>query len=353
MPPAERRPRLLLLAMYPLDEETSGPTVRIARILAALRRRAEVEVIDGARPARRVRLIRHLVRHRFRAVDGVYVESSTALPSEVDIAWLLAARAAGRRVLTYVRDAYQIFPDYYPQDTPKRWLAARLFRPAMAALEAASSQLAFPTRGLAEAVLGRRAERALLLPPGAPPPVDLPERPGAQRLLYVGDLRIPAQGGADLVEAVRQAREQGIEVALTCVTRAGAEPPGPHPDWLRVERASGDQIPDLLGEVVASVIPRRAASYNDLALPIKLMDYLSYGRPLIVTDRRETAALVRSAGCGIVVGDGPAELGKGIARVMRAGPAERRAWGAAAAAAARANSWDERADRILLSLHLV
>ena len=43
---------------------------------------------------------------------GHDVESSSFLPAEADIAFLGLARAMGIPVLTYVRDAYQLFDDY-------------------------------------------------------------------------------------------------------------------------------------------------------------------------------------------------------------------------------------------------
>ena len=59
----------------------------------------------------------------------------------------------------------------------------------------------------------------------------------------------------------------------------------------------------MLPEVLASITPRRRTPYNDLAVPIKVLEYLGYGRPLVVTDATETAAIVASAGCGVIVRD--------------------------------------------------
>ena len=264
----------------------SGPEVRIRRMLAALREQVAVDLVDGHRPGRRAALAGYALRGRLRGLDGIYVESSTALPSETDLAILGVARAAGIPVLTYVRDAYQLFEDYYQADTWRRRASRRLFPAAMRALRLVSTDLAFPSRGLAEAVLGPRAgAEAPLLPPGSPPPFGVPRAPGANRLLFVGDTRVPAQGGDLMLAAVEAARRDGVDVELLCVTRPGGEPPLPHPAWLRVERASSDEVAFLLPEVIGTVIPRAPGAYNDLAIPIKLMEYLAYGRPLLVTDR--------------------------------------------------------------------
>jgi glycosyltransferase involved in cell wall biosynthesis len=104
--------------------------------------------------------------------------------------------------------------------------------------------------------------------------------------------------------------------------------------------------------VLASITPRRRTPYNDLAVPIKVLEYLGYARPLIATDTTETAAIVRAAGCGIVVPDSAEGLADGITAVVSADPEQIRRWGAAARQAAVDNSWDARARRVLALLGL-
>jgi hypothetical protein len=348
--PARRRrssrTRLLLLSMYPLDAGMWGPTARITRLRDALARLVDLDVIEGYRPHRRPRLWRYALAGRQRGLDGIYVESSTFLPAESDIAFLGLSRALGIPVVTYVRDAYQLFPELYPHDTLKRRLAAAAFRPAIGALRAVSSRMAFPTAGLAAAVLGGQPDPELL-PPGAPPPVDVPRNPAANRILYVGDVRLPAQGGDRLISAIEVARRAGAEVGLDVVCRPGQDPGPPHPPWLRVHRAEGQAIHELLPDVLATVIPRPRNPYNDLALPIKLFDYLSFGRPLLVTDCVEQARVVSHADAGIVTRDEPGAIAEGIVRLAASPPDQIARWSGNAAAAARAASWEDRARRIV------
>ena len=334
--------------MYPLDRGWWGPTVRIGHLRDELEGLVALDTVAGDRGTRRRALARYAVSRRLRGLDGVYVESSSFLPAEADVAFLGLARALGIPVLTYVRDAYQLFPDDYPRRTLRQRLGAVGFRPALRGLGAVSTRLAFPTRGLAAAVLGgAAAERAALLPPGAPAPVSVPRAERARRVLFVGDARLPAHGADRLVEAVGRARTHGVDVELLVVCRDGQEPPAPHAAWLRIERAEGHGIHALLPGVLACVIPRPRSSYNDLALPVKLFDYLSYGRPLLVTDCAEQAAVVRAAGAGLVVGDAPEALAAGIAEIASAGPEQLDRWSDAARDAARRASWRTRAERIV------
>ncbi|MEO6058453.1 MAG: glycosyltransferase [Candidatus Limnocylindria bacterium] len=348
------RQRLLLVSMYPLDRGLWGATTRITQLRDALARRVDLDVISGLRASRARGLATYLAGGRARGLAGIYVENATTLPGPADLAFLAVARARGIPILTYVRDAQQLFPEYYEAATLKRRLSRLLFLPATRTLMRLSTTVAFPSRGLADVVLGdqRRGEAAPLLPPGArlaeAPPVD----PTARGLLFVGSLRYPAHGGAILLEAMELVRARGNPVELICVARAGDEPPGPLPSWLRVVRAEHREIDALLPGVLLSITPRRKTPYNDLAVPIKVMEYLGYGRPLVVTDTTETAAIVRAAQCGVVVTDTAEGLADGIALVAAATTEQIEQWGAAARRAAATNSWDARAESILQLLSI-
>jgi hypothetical protein len=333
--------------MYPLDRGMWGPTVRITSLRDELSKLTDLDVIAGYRGQRRWPLLRYAFSGRLRGLDGIYVESSSFLPAELDIGFLALARMLRIPVITYVRDAYQLFDDYGQPAGLRGRIGRLLFRPAMRALGAVSTRLAFPTRGLAEAVVGPRAADAILLPPGAPAPVAVERRPHARTLLFVGDARLPAQGADRLVTAVGVGRSRGVDIGLTIVCRPGQEPPEPHPEWLRVARAEGGAIAVLLPDVLATVIPRPRNAYNDVALPIKLFDYLAYGRPLLVTDCLEQARVVTDADAGLVTGDDVNALAEGMMRIASASPEQVDRWSQAAQLAAREASWSRRAVEIL------
>jgi hypothetical protein len=336
--------------MYALEREDSGPTVRVRNMRDALATMARLEVIAAYRGARFAAMSRYVAAGKLRGLDGIYVESSTFLPSPGDVAFLALARSLGIPVLTFLRDAYPLFPEYYEARSLKRRVARALFMPAFRALMAASTRVAFPSRGLAT-VFGHH-EDGLLLPPGASSPLDIPLQPGARQLLYVGGLRWPTLGGESLLRGVQLARDAGHGVELTVICRPGEEPMGGRPTWLHIEDGSGERIHALLPTTVATVIPRRRTAYNDLAIPVKLMEYLSYGRPLLVTDCLETARIVNETGSGVVVDDSAEGLAGGIAQLFGADRPRPDELAAAARRAAEANSWHARARQVLQMLSL-
>jgi glycosyltransferase involved in cell wall biosynthesis len=332
--------------MYPLDRGRWGATARITQLRDELLRIVDLDVVDGYRQARRLALVRYALSGRLRGLDGIYVENSSTLPSEIDVAFLALARTLGIPVLTYVRDAQYLFGEYYAAGGLKRRLARALFLPAIRALRAVSTRTAYPSAGLARAV-GAPEPEPLLLPPGSPEPMGVERRPGARSLLFVGGMRYPVHGMDLLVGAMERARAGGHDLDVMAVSRPGEEPPEPRPAWLRVERGGTEEIRALLPGVLATIQPRHRSPYNDIAVPIKVMEYLAYGRPLIVTDCTEQARIVRDADAGIVVADTVDAMADGLARIATASAAELDRWSANATDAARASSWEHRARQIV------
>ena len=332
--------------MYPLDRGMWGPTVRITHLRDELARLVDLDVIAGARRPRRGQLMRYAFSGRMRGLAGIYVENSSTLPSETDLAFLALARLLGIPVLTYVRDAQYLFEEYYPATSLKRRLARALFLPAIWLLRRVSPRVGYPSRGLAAAVRDPDPE-PLLLPPGSPRPADVPRQADARALLFVGGMRYAVHGLDLLVGAVERVRAEGHDLRVICVSRPGEEPPQPRADWLRVEHGAAEEIHALLPEVLATIQPRHRSPYNDLAVPIKVMEYLSYGRPLIVTDCTEQARIVREADAGIVVADDVESVADGLRRLVTASPEEIDRWSANATAAAEAASWAARASDIV------
>lgn len=335
--------------MYPLDGGVWGPIARITNLRAELSVLADLDVVAGERGTRRWGLIRYALSGRLRRLDGIYVENSSTLPGATDIAFLALARSLGIPVLTYVRDAQYLFDEYYVASSLKRRVARALFLPAISLVRRVSSRLAYPSIGLAAAVR-EPAAAPLLLPPGSPPPAAIERSPDARRLLFVGSMKYPVHGLDLLIGAVERVRSAGSDLRVVCVSRPGEEPPEPRPTWLEVEHGAGETIRALLPDTLATIQPRHCSPYNDLAVPIKVMEYLSYGRPLVVTGCTEQARIVRDADAGIVVGDSVEDLAAGLAKLVAAPDAEIDRWSANAVAAAEAASWANLARRIVTLL---
>jgi glycosyltransferase involved in cell wall biosynthesis len=89
----------------------------------------------------------------------------------------------------------------------------------------------------------------------------------------------------------------------------------------------------------------------DVALPVKLFDSLALGRPLVVTPRTETAAIVARHGVGVVAGgDAVDDLASAIVELAGDDPRARRLGARAREVAEREFDWRVVGDRIAIEV---
>jgi glycosyltransferase involved in cell wall biosynthesis len=71
-------------------------------------------------------------------------------------------------------------------------------------------------------------------------------------------------------------------------------------------------VPQILADSDLTVIPRPNIPHNDFAIPVKLFDYMSSGRPVVATNCQSTAKFIQNEQIGIVTEDNPGSLAEGI-----------------------------------------
>jgi glycosyltransferase involved in cell wall biosynthesis len=117
--------------------------------------------------------------------------------------------------------------------------------------------------------------------------------------------------------------------------------------WIEVAAAGYDVLGAQLQRATVLTIAHPANSYMDVALPVKLFDSMAAGRPLVVTPRTETRAIVERHGAGIVTaGDGPEDLAAGALRVLGDDGLARELGAAARTAAETTFDWPIVAGRV-------
>ncbi len=278
----------------------------------------------------------------------MYVESASSFASPADLAFLLVLRLASRPVGVYFRDAYQKYRDLYPVATIKDRILDGLWRVTTPILKRLATRTYAPTARLAQALLLRDAT---LLPPGTDPDAPFLGAGSLDCVGYVG--AVGRQDGVDLlVDAMRIVRRVRQEARLLVVTSGDlASTVSPIPDWVTIAGADRTGLPRLLNDVAVCAIPRRINVYTDLAVPIKLMDYLSYGKPIVATKCEATTAIVGLANAAILVEDTPGDIARGILDVLSSpGEGARLAERARALAMDPTQTWDARAQTIISTL---
>jgi glycosyltransferase involved in cell wall biosynthesis len=167
----------------------------------------------------------------------------------------------------------------------------------------------------------------------------------------------PGRGLELLVEAARIARLRVPDLRLRMwLVSTGAATDGylaglrasvAGESWVEIGGAAYDELGRAAASAMALCIPHPPNEYMDVALPVKLFDSLAVGRPLVVTPRTETAAVVAGRGVGVVAGGDTADaLAEAIVALVDDPALAQRLGAAARAIAEREFDWRVVGDRI-------
>lgn len=258
---------------------------------------------------------------RSRGADVYHVHDPELLPAAL---WL--ARASGRPV---IYDAHEYLGH---TARTKAWLPAplrvpialgaerveRLLARRLAAVVTANEDLAarFAAAG-ARAVSVANSPWSDSFPEPTPPP-------GDPVVLYVGGLG-PLRGLELMREAFPRVTTPGARLVL-----AGPGVPGRF--GAPVEHlgvVDHSEVPALLAAAAVAWIPLQRHGNYDRAVPTKLVEAMAAGRPVVTSDLGRSAAIVRAAGCGIIVPAADAGAHAEALTRLLDDPAEAAAMGAA------------------------
>ncbi len=207
-----------------------------------------------------------------------------------------------------------------PGETRRRELVERAARN-----RDAFEWLLAPTPAFAD-LAGLPRERTIMAPNGTDTatitPRPFPDRPA----IGFASGAAAGRGIELLVEAARIVREREPDLRLLLWLVATGRDSQAYLDglvaslagepWIEIGSAPYDRMADELGRATAIVIPHPPGAYLDSALPIKLLDAMAAGRPVVVTPRRQTVLVVEEAACGIVTGDRADDLATAIAGLL-------------------------------------
>lgn len=167
----------------------------------------------------------------------------------------------------------------------------------------------------------------------------------------------PGRGIENLVAASRELRREQPDLRLLLWLVATGPESEAYLDglrasavsdrWIRIQTTGYGDIGDALAQATVLVIPHPPATYLDVALPVKLYDSMAAGRPLVVTPRTETRALVERHGTGIVAGgDAIDDLAEALRVVVSDAELARRLGAASRRAAEEHFDWRVVGDRV-------
>ena len=205
-----------------------------------------------------------------------------------------------------------------------------------------------PSLGLGKLVGGKNVR---LLPPGGYGP-SRPHKPSQQPqrwVLYVGGGG-PYDGVDLLVSAMSQVYHTLPDVRLALIMRRSEWPRTPLAPYITLVEAHGPALEPWYEKATVAVIPRKDTAYTRLAWPVKLMDYLSHGLGVIVTDRSEAARFVEHYQVGQTCRPDSVDLAQTLERCLQSPGLLDQYAENACLAIVKEHSWDCRAKTLLNEL---
>lgn len=316
--------KMLMHVPYPFPQEfTSGSRVRPYQMYNAFRELGyEVELVAGRTPARKKQIL-DLIRHRnLNDIAFCYSEPST-LPVHPVWDYLLYFFLAKRRIPTgiFYRDAYWKLTRYSYKGLKTRypWLRYRL---DLLVFPRVATAIFFPSQTMAD--LFSLASPKVPLPPGGQlmareyylRPVGeiktvvyvggISQRYGLEILLQALDL-VNRKVALNLELVCRQ--DEFMQERLTFEKYDAAK-------WLHVYHLTGKDLEQVYRRSAIAVIPQLKNTYNDLAMPVKLFEYLSYGLPIVATNCTEMANFISRNEVGLVAEDNASSLADRILQLV-------------------------------------
>jgi glycosyltransferase involved in cell wall biosynthesis len=346
------RRRAIFLGMYPMGRIDRARAVRLHYMHQALSQLAEVDFIFGNRRERQQHIHRYLKSEKVKGADGLYVETSTSWCTLADLQLMVACRRSGVPVVTWIPDAYPLFPETMAAiPFHKRLGSSLLWRLSVRGYFRTTDVICTQSEGFSRLFNYPPGVRSVILPPAADPVEVPPISTGANTLLYTGNASQPRFGVEMLVEALEIARRELPDLRLLLVCPPDGHPPKTlynHRAWIEVMSLATDEIVNVLAGVRILVNPLRDVPYHRLQIPVKVMSYLGYGRPILSTDLPEISRIIQDTGAGLVVPATVQGLAGGVRRLFSADQDELNRMGQNALRAVREkHSWRHRAQQIL------
>lgn len=311
---------ILFISYSDLDRNTSGSGVRPAKMLKAFEcLEKNVFPLTGEQTKRGERINRIKETEKWLKSNKpsmCYIESPTyPIMLRRDRKLIRKIHKLGIPIGYFYRDFYRKFPDLFPRKKGLinslkeiildilQWLTDRTLR---------SVDIVYVPSEEAKSLFSYKDMRAL---PPAGENLIFEKKMNRRTLIYVGG--ISKHYGFDiLLDAIKILNKENDSYRLIGVCRETEWKKFEHDckneEWLEIMHVSGQELEKCYHAAAAAVVPKRNNEYNQLAVSVKLFEYISYGLPIVQISSKAMDKIVSEDNMGIITGESPQDLAEGI-----------------------------------------
>lgn len=332
-----------ILIYYPFTVATnpkSGSALRPVEMLKAFEAYAkknafEMIVISGTSQERRKQWSKVVEEKKYEHTLFCYSENQTIPLWLTDPGHIPKDRKIDKDVFqtlkqhnvpigVFYRDVYWKFDELYSLKGLKKFIMQTIYKREEKFYGKYVDTIFLPSNAMGEYVNIPTAKMAL--PPGGRfADIQINEKALQQPFkgIYVGGINNDDYGLKTLVESYHLLNKDAILGKLVIVCREeeytqlnSSDKEKLNKEYIQLKHVSGTELQQVYEEVDFAFIPRKRSTYNDFAVPIKLVEYLTAGLPIIATDCSAQEDFIKSGPYGVITSDDPEGLVKGMQSIQ-------------------------------------
>ena len=357
-----RNRKILMFVPYSINRMDNAPKIRAYNMYHALKSVVPTELISGYPiqkplnpkiqsqknhfPLTFGRILPELMQiFKKNKIDYIYIETGSSL-YHFDYIFLNMLKKRGISIFPFIRDLYWRYPGTLKQDKQTdKW-----FRYCQREYDwylKNAAALLFPAKSMADAV--DFPEKYLLPPAGDSYRCMNPELPQTKNVVFVGGL-YPKAGVDILLNAMEYVINEHPDAYCTIIGHGDLDilNKWKHKKWLHFTTGSYWDMPDIMSSAYIATIPwSTVLPHNNITMPYKLFDYMSFGRPIVATNCKETAKFIRENEVGIVIDSTPEDFAAGIIKLLDDRELAKRLGQNALSLIEKKHSWKHRAKELV------
>lgn len=317
--------KVLFISYVDENMLSSGSGVRPAKMLHAFQEEGHSIIsLTGSQADRTGRLRRInevLAEIKNNKPDLCYIESPTyPIMLHADRKLIKTIHKMGIPIGYFYRDFYRKFPEEFPR---RKGFSGRIKDLGLDYLQLLTDRSLFSC----DVVYVPSHEACALLPyrnmrPLPPAGIDMlhEKKKCGHTGIYVGGI-IGHYDGKLLLETFALLYEKSKEYRLLLVCREAEwkkiDSQYKDAPWLTVRHCSGAELDELLRKAdFALVAGDKTWRYNDIAISVKVFEYLSYGLPQVAVNNKAVEELIETEKIGLTVEQNAEEMADAIERLV-------------------------------------
>ncbi|TQR21364.1 glycosyltransferase [Psychrobacillus vulpis] len=332
-----------IIIYYPFTVATnpkSGSALRPVEMLKAFEVYAEkhgleVIVISGNSTERRVIWNKLVEEKKYEHTLFCYSENQTIPlwltdPGHIPKDWKIdkdvfsTLRKYNIPIGVFYRDVYWKFDELYSLKGPKKFIMQTIYKMEEKFYGKYIHTVFLPSDAMGKYVNIHTEKMAL--PPGGRFTEIKTSHHTIQKPfkgIYVGGINNDDYGLPTLVESYDLLNKESVlgELIIVCredefVQLSDSNKEKLNKTYIKLKHVSGAELQQVYEEVDFAFIPRKRSVYNDFAVPIKLVEYLTAGLPIIATNCSAQEDFIQSGPYGVITGDDAESLVQGMQSIQ-------------------------------------